>query len=167
MIRTHLSQDPKLQLVDRGRNTFAAYKPVGFWYQIDDDWERWMNSEEWYMSYNSKYSVDVSQVNLLEARTPKDLDRITELYQKPLIESVSTDSPHYNTLDWQRLFKLYDGFEIAPYIWERRLEYMWYYGWDCASGVIWDISNVKIEFLEEVNYGATDRQTELRRARGV
>lgn len=31
------------------------------------------------------------------------------------------------------------GIEINPYLWQRRLDGgMWYYGWDCASGVVWN-----------------------------
>lgn len=44
--------------------------------------------------------------------------------------------------DWVRLARDYAGLVITPYLWECRLDprTLWYYGWDCASGVIWDMS---------------------------
>jgi len=35
--------------------------------------------------------------------------------------------------------KEYDGIEIAPYQWDARLSLIWYYGWDVASGCIWNL----------------------------
>jgi hypothetical protein len=29
---------------------------------------------------------------------------------------------------------------ITPYIWSCRLDFNWYYTWDCASGCFWDVS---------------------------
>jgi len=43
---------------------------------------------------------------------------------------------------WGDLKQKYDGLIIAPYQWERRLDLMWYYSWDCASGVIWNLDAV-------------------------
>ena len=34
-------------------------------------------------------------------------------------------------------------YEINPYIYKARYEYMFYYGWDCASGCVWNIDSVK------------------------
>ena len=44
------------------------------------------------------------------------------------------------------------GIIISPYQWDCRLalESGWYYGWDCSSGCIWDISCIQdFIFLEE------------------
>ena len=42
------------------------------------------------------------------------------------------------------------GIEIAPYIWARRLDgpARWYYGWDAASGCIWDPTAAAVELTE-------------------
>lgn len=32
----------------------------------------------------------------------------------------------------------YAGIEISPYQYECRFELTWYYGWDVASGCVWD-----------------------------
>ena len=48
-------------------------------------------------------------------------------------------------IDWNRVAKKYQGIIITPYIWERRLTTTctWYYGWDVASGCIWDNKAIK------------------------
>ena len=49
--------------------------------------------------------------------------------------------------DWGAVAARYDGIEIAPYVWERRLEVWWYYGWDCASGCLWRPKATKIHLV--------------------
>ncbi len=53
-------------------------------------------------------------------------------------------------LEWDKVKDKYQGIIIAPYQWECRLalETCWYYGWDCASGCIWDLDCIK-EFIKQ------------------
>ncbi len=46
----------------------------------------------------------------------------------------------YQIIDWPLLAGIdWDGIEICPYLQEfRRSNSGWYYGWDVASGCIWD-----------------------------
>ena len=44
--------------------------------------------------------------------------------------------------NWDDVVRQYDGLIIAPYQWAKRCDYSWYYGWDCASGVIWNLRAV-------------------------
>ena len=47
-------------------------------------------------------------------------------------------------MDWGYLATQYQGLIIAPYLWDLRLfGPAWYYGWDCASGCIWDLTAVE------------------------
>ena len=60
------------------------------------------------------------------------------------------------SIDWVKVRKLYDGVEIAPYQYKRRLHpnFSWYYGWDCASGVIWRPKDAVVKYIgivEEIN----------------
>jgi hypothetical protein len=41
-------------------------------------------------------------------------------------------------INWPKVAQDYSGIEICPYQWKFRLNYMWYYGWDVASGCIWN-----------------------------
>lgn len=50
----------------------------------------------------------------------------------------------FGSIDWPKIMKHYAACEINPYLYQRRLESAWYYGWDCASGCVWD--RTAIEF---------------------
>jgi hypothetical protein len=55
-------------------------------------------------------------------------------------------------IDCERLYQEYQGLFITPYIPVCRLSMAcnWYYTWDCASGVIWDLSCIeKFECITE------------------
>jgi hypothetical protein len=57
-------------------------------------------------------------------------------------------------IDWSKVAKDFDGIVITPYLWERRLDHHvnWYYGWDCASGCIWNTSVIEtITELKEID----------------
>jgi hypothetical protein len=46
-------------------------------------------------------------------------------------------------IDWNKVSKSYKGIQINYYSNKHRLDMLWYYGWDCESGCIWDISCIK------------------------
>lgn len=49
----------------------------------------------------------------------------------------------YHQLDWPAVVSLYQGIVITPYQWSLRHKLTWYYGWDCASACVWDLSAVE------------------------
>lgn len=48
-------------------------------------------------------------------------------------------------MDWPAMQKAYAGLVVAPYLYERR-HVRWYYGWDVASGVLWDLPRAGVSF---------------------
>lgn len=61
------------------------------------------------------------------------------------------------TIDWFKVVRNFPGIIIAPYLWERRSSNRsnwcshWYYGWDCASGCIWDLRCIQsFEMIEKM-----------------
>ena len=46
-------------------------------------------------------------------------------------------------IDYKRVGAAYAGIEISPYLYERRYDSMHYYGWDVASGCIWNEIAIK------------------------
>ena len=61
---------------------------------------------------------------------------------------MTTFTHHHRSyrINWQPLTEQYAGIIISPYQWKRRLDGRasdWYYGWDCASACIWDLSAVR------------------------
>lgn len=49
---------------------------------------------------------------------------------------------------WPLVASLYDGILIPRYLWSIRFR-NWYYGWDCASGCVWNTDVIRIESVEE------------------
>lgn len=148
---SHYSRDGALMLnaLPRGnrdgRATFYG-KPAGLWVSVDghDDWPHWCAAEEFSIGAY-RYRVTLAPgANILRLTCAADLDEFTAAYGVP-------DALHTSCLaiDWDRVALPYQGLLIAPYVWQRRFELMWYYGWDCASGVIWDRSAIESVCLIE------------------
>lgn len=120
----------------------GAYKPRGFWVSVqgEHDWPDWCYDEGWKLdSLKHAYRVALKPTAcVLVINTLAGLDKFHCRYTQ---RRQAHDLRH-REVDWTRVREQHDGLIIAPYRHERRLEYMWYYGWDCASGVIWDLTAV-------------------------
>lgn len=46
--------------------------------------------------------------------------------------------------------KDYDGIEIAPYQESLRYDLEWYYGWDVASGCIWNFEGIRLNKIVDI-----------------
>lgn len=119
----------------------GGFKPRGFWLSVGDAWVEWCRGEDW----NLGCIVHVARItlspsaNILRLASQDDLDRFTEKYGE---QDGRLSFRHIN-IRWDRVAEKYDGIIISPYVWERRLELMWYYGWDCASGCIWNADAIQ------------------------
>lgn len=144
MIFRHYSASPVLEILDRDQREHPRHavgpKPWGFWLSVvgPDDWEGWCidNEQQSWIEGHHIYDVTLSEsANVLFLKHPYELDSFHREY-------AVTDALGWNSYpDWTRVASHYDGIVIAPYQWQRRLHAPvsdWYYGWDCASGVIWN-----------------------------
>lgn len=130
----------KLKSVTIQRNEFKG-KPDGFWVSDEDDygWKEWSTAEGFRLE-NLKYPYEIElsdNHNLLMIKNLKEFDEFNREYR--LINQYLRD------IDWERVVSQYRGIIITPYLWKRRLtkDLGWYYGWDCASGCIWDVKAIK------------------------
>mgnify|MGYP001563943256 FL=1 len=147
MRRFHLSNDPSLK-IEFPAEIVAQHngKPKGFWYDVDLDWLRWLEGEDyldnpqWMRPY--LYEVFIDETPCLMIRDAMQLDAFHERHSVPLIPGITS---HAKNIDWPRVAEKYSGVEIAPYLWQRRLEpgFLWYYSWDCASGIVWRADALK------------------------
>lgn len=119
----------------------GAYKPHGLWLSVegDDDWKSWCEGENWRLDgLTHAYEVALKpDANVLVIDSLAKLDAFNTLYGTPEVY------PRYPGISWEKVMAMHDGLIIAPYRWERRHDFMWYYGWDCASGVIWNLAAVE------------------------
>lgn len=108
-------------------------KPNGLWYSIDESWMEWVKTEmpDWMPKYKYAYEVLLDESKILILGYNDIL---------PFTREYSHNSPTRGCIDWTRVARNYDGIEIPEYHWEFRLapETFWYYGWDCASGCVWN-----------------------------
>jgi hypothetical protein len=130
----HYSADPlpsDLKL-DKGWPMRGLGKPVGLWVSVGEAWKDWCEGEDFYTERlaHCQEIVLAANANILRLSTAEDLDAFTERFK------IADDA--FASIDWSRVYGEYQGIIIAPYIWARRLDLAWYYGWDCASGCIWD-----------------------------
>lgn len=137
----------------RRRPMEPSFKPLGLWLSVEgeDDWRSWCEGEEYGLENLVHTSVvelraDATIIRLVSAA---DLDEFTATYRVAPRWATSlppnlldTGTTLYTLIDWPRVAEVAQGIVIAPYVWARRLDLMWYYGWDCASGCLWDLSCV-------------------------
>ncbi len=140
--RIHMSKKP-FELERRVYSQRIGFKPSGFWYGFGNEWIDWTRSEmpNWIGKYI--YKVDIDKSNILEIKTHMDFMMFTRKYQS--LKSGAEGQ----AIDWGVISKKYDGIEINPYQQEARYQYMWYYGWDVASGCIWNLNKVKLTLLTD------------------
>ena len=128
-------------------------KPRGLWFSCEgeDDWKRWCEAE----NFRSDRFSEASQIfikedaNILLIDSVFGIDALTrEFIAEPGEGAASFLSSYF--IDWGKVSETYQGIIISPYQWSRRLEggASWYYGWDCASGCVWDYA--AIEKIEKV-----------------
>lgn len=133
----------------------GAYKPPGLWVSVpgEDDWPAWCRAEDFCVE---KLAVAhrvtlAAEANVLLLTTAKELDAFaTKFGHVP--EHMRQLSFKYAEIDWAAVARSWQGLVIAPYQHSRRFTYHWYYGWDCASGVLWDLRAVaSVEPVAEVS----------------
>lgn len=127
-------------------NERAVGKPDGFWVSVkgEDDWPSWCNSESFgaeRLAY--RHTVDLAPgANVLMLDTVFKMQDFNARYPykaEGAADNIADILSRMNK-DWERVAAEYDGVIIAPYHWPLRMarDFTWYYGWDCASGCIWN-----------------------------
>ena len=120
--------------------TFYPFKPVGLWLSDEDNggWKEWCQSEHFNLD-NLKYCYEVvlKYKHILMLQDDHDLKMFNYAY-KTLQHGI-------HMIDWKSVTKDYNGIIITPYSQDHRLDlkFMWYYGWDCASGCIWNLDEIE------------------------
>jgi hypothetical protein len=158
---THYSATPlgplksATQTPEDGRGWQFIDKPKGLWVSVDgeDDWLNWCIGT----------GFRLGDLAVHHRLTLKEPDRLLWLTGRPQLEQFQTryGAPRdygmrldMRAINWASVASDYAGLIITPYVWSGRHKLMWYYGWDCASGCIWDVS--VIESVQIVEAAAHD-----------
>jgi len=133
------------------------FKPHGLWVSDDDcedNWHAWCMSKKFNLgTLTHVHSVEMTPgANVRILSSAAELEQFTETFRR---SDMGKFPPSYGDnrrnifiIDWDLVRAKYDGLIITPYIWSKRLELLWYYGWDCASGCIWNPDVVGIRLIE-------------------
>jgi hypothetical protein len=139
---SHWSEEPELVPrsveqklhVDGYRSEFD--KPCGLWVSVDgeDGWEAWCTSENFGGLHTYRYRVRLTKgSNVLHIDNELGVRVFREKYGRQSDRSYCS-----MYIAWEDVARDYQGLIIAPYQWPCRMDERWYYGWDCASGCLWD-----------------------------
>lgn len=135
----HFSNDV-VQAVESVRQTSEVRhgKPRGLWVSIEgngDGWSDWCAAEDYGIGSIAHRVTLKPEAKILILSGASELSRFHSLYR--CVDDY---------IAWDHLAGSYQGIIIAPYCWEHRLSgpvSRWYYGWDCASGCIWDAAAIE------------------------
>lgn len=125
----------------------VTFKPMGFWFDCDNDWKRWCQGEKFRPDgLTWRHTVTIRDWSrIVQLNNEQEIDDFTTGFGAPL--SPLRDLPFEKWtcgINWPLVAEDHAGIVIAPYCWPRRMQYVWYYGWDCASGCVWDTSVVTL-----------------------
>jgi len=108
--------------------------------------------------------LDASRILFL--RNAKDIDRFTREFGRNLssrirflqsAEEIDKFTPQSgidlsgeiqkqfsNYIMWGEVAEKHSGIIVNPYSRARSRAYLWYYGWNCAGGCVWDTSVIRL-----------------------
>lgn len=142
----HYSDKPLGPLVSRSQSRSPALKPDGLWVSVEADagggWREWCEAESFRLEcLIARHRVELApDARVIRIENVRVFDAFNERFGAPL--STLPHSRRYG-IDWAGVARRHQGIVIAPYLWRRRMsDALWYYGWDCASGCIWDVSAI-------------------------
>lgn len=132
-------------------------KPAGLWVSDEDHygWKEWCENAEYDGCGPLAYSVTLKpQHKVLLVGGEIELEHFQARYSR-----LDADPPGLpqglrgltdRWIDWNQVAAEWHGVIITPYRWDLRLhhDYLWYYGWDCASGCIWNPEAIQTLTLE-------------------
>ena len=143
-------------------------KPNGLWFDVNGSWKRWCEAAQFHLEgLRYRHTVTIfDSSRILFLRKAKDIDLFTREYGhnlsghiRPLQESEDIDAfarrygrdlfgdilkQFSNYILWEEVAKKHSGIIVEPYSRARSREYLWYYGWNCAGGCIWDTGVIRL-----------------------
>jgi hypothetical protein len=141
----------------------SSWKPEGLWYGCGSAWIDWCKAENFDGIGKNFYELVLDRSKILVIENLREFDEFEKRFvvDPPYMDafkSMGADPDRvfrHAHIDWNSVSCDYAGIEINPYQWERRLNRLWYYGWDCASGCIWNKRAVLKVVSLNINYSSS------------
>lgn len=137
----HYTDEPPGEVAPTDQLHSDGRKPCGFWVSdcdIGQGWREWCEAESFALGglrYRQFVGVDAGKI--LHLKSVSDIDAFSVDFQRN--ETFGSYTKYL--IDWAIVAREFSGILISPYQRDRRLDGAasdWYYGWDCASGCIWN-----------------------------
>lgn len=134
---------------ERDGNAAPHSKPNGLWVSVKGewDWPSWCQAESFALDRmgHATRVLLAPTAKMLHLNGADEIDEFTARYSVPWGPPRPGSKFDWRRIDWRAVASKYHGLIIAPYCWERRLAHhtSWYYGWDCASGCIWNARAIR------------------------
>ena len=126
-------------------------KPTGLWYECQDG-----SSQTWkafcetgfsygYSKYDKQYNVVLNDYEILFIPDEHHFEKFYEMYSTNHPADPAGTRGFDKMIDWPQVSRDYAGIEICPYLYSKRMDEdsFWYYGWDVASGCVWDPKGIQ------------------------
>lgn len=121
---------------DRTYSQDGRHKPRGLWLDADGAWRQWCEREQFQIHCLAvAHRVEFDPTDVLLLADAEAIRWLAAAFPRRTGFDVSA-------IDWQRVAAAYAGVACVPHLWSLRYEVPWYYGWDCASVCLWDLSIV-------------------------
>ena len=127
-----------------------APKPHGLWYECQDgSATSWKDFCSYEMSsgykYDQTYNIFLNHHEILFIPDEHHFEKFYEMYKANPPYDPDGSKGFDKMIDWPKVAEHYAGIEICPYLSSKRNDEdsFWYYGWDVASGCIWDPKGIK------------------------
>lgn len=126
-------------------------KPNGLWYECQDGSSTsWKEFCEFGLTggasrYDSSYNVALNDYNILFIPDEHHFEKFYKMYSVNPPYDPDGSKGFDKLIDWPLVADHYAGIEICPYLSNKRHDddSFWYYGWDVASGCVWDPAGIK------------------------
>jgi hypothetical protein len=163
----HWASDP-VKLRARSYTQGGHPKPNGLWFDVNESWKQWCHDVQFRLeNLGYRHIVTIlDKSRILFLRNAKDIDAFAREYGHnlsghiQLLQNIGdTDAfarqygrdlfgdvqrQFSNYIMWGEVAEKYSGIIIDPYSRSRSQTYLWYYGWNCAGGCIWDTSIIRL-----------------------
>lgn len=151
----HFTATPLRPLYNCEQNAMNWMKPRGLWVSDEeqaDAWLRWVDQEggkDFRQRCKHAYYIDLAKGhNVLIIDNFEELLEFSHTFRmRPddWPDGMADLGRHVVYLSWPRIAQDYQGVIVTPYQWDARFDHRtnWYYGWDVASGCIWDVAAIK------------------------
>lgn len=125
-------------------------KPSGLWVSDGAEWLDWCRSEE-FRTDKPWFSHEVTltpEAEILTLASAEGIRTFTRRYGRQITPGLDS-----HRIAWDEVAADYDGILITPYQWSCRngTGTFWYYGWDVASGCIWNTDVISLGEAVEVS----------------